>query len=839
MKIKFKRISSLFLAIAILFTSLATNTMEVFAQSSIITNVNINPSEISHGQNFNVEVNFASPTVQNGQTEQIIFNGNYAGVILPGNSISLTQGGDKLGEVTFSGNTATITFNEYASTLENIQGAFNFSVQGNYNGDTSQNGTGSIDVIYGNESQTINVNYETGGVVTGDLYYKSGVWVQNDPQGNRVDWDFTVNPAEVSTGGNSSGFYVYDTLPDTMTWDMEFNNSNDYVVQVFGQWMSIEQARNIGIDVSIVGQQLTVTIPHLALVDSYGTYRDPLDGSEVNIRLAARVTDSVMYDTSITDVTNTSSVDTGNLQWDIPDKNLTGSTKIYRSGGWISATLPGELKVVKKLEGTEEPIEGVEFTLSKVDGSNIKINQEDKGPIIKITTDEDGIAILKGLGQGAYILKETNAPEGIKYDPNNPETRTFEITPTDSEGKLFNIYNEKEELPPVPETTDITVTKEWEDYEGNIITAPVKSINVQLLKDNEKYGEEIELNESNSWTYKFENLELTDLNGQAYQYTVAELDSDGNIVEDRITLEDNTYKVNVTGDMAEGYTITNSKEFNIVPLEPAERSINVEKAWTDYTGKEITAPVESIQVELYKDGEATGQIQVLNSDNNWKASFENLKVSKSLDSDNFEYTVVELDKDGIASENTIKLNDKMYNIKITGDMTEGFTIINSLSDEFEVETGGQNKDIFIDVSGKKIWEDNNNKEGKRPEEITIRLFANGKEIDKKIVSGKDEWTWDFGKFPKYQDEEEVKYTISEDSVKNYESKVEGYDVTNTYKESIVENIKETVKETANTISKKVAKGKAIPWTGSDPITIPYSLLLLVGLLYFVNKKFNK
>ena len=291
--------------------------------------------------------------------------------------------------------------------------------------------------------------------------------------------------------------------------------------------------------------------------------------------------------------------------------------------------------------------------------------------------------------------------------------------------------------------------------------------------------------------------------------------------------------------MAEGYTITNSKEFNIVPLEPAERSVKVEKEWTDYTGKEITAPVESIQVELYKDGEATGQIQVLNSDNNWKASFDNLKVSETLESENFEYTVVELDKDGIASENTIKLNDKMYNIKITGDMSKGFTIINSLSEDFEIETGGQNKDIFIDISGKKIWEDNNNKEGKRPEEITIRLFANGKEIDKKIVNAKDEWKWDFGKFPKYQNEEEVKYTISEDSVKNYESKVEGYDVTNTYKESIVENIKETVKETVNTISKNAAKGKAIPWTGSDPITVPYSLLLLVGLLYFVNKKFNK
>lgn len=52
MKLKFKRISSLFLAIVILFTSLANNTMEAFAQSSVIKNININPSEIRHGDNL-------------------------------------------------------------------------------------------------------------------------------------------------------------------------------------------------------------------------------------------------------------------------------------------------------------------------------------------------------------------------------------------------------------------------------------------------------------------------------------------------------------------------------------------------------------------------------------------------------------------------------------------------------------------------------------------------------------------------------------------------------------------------------------------------------------------
>lgn len=188
-----------------------------------------------------------------------------------------------------------------------------------------------------------------------------------------------------------------------------------------------------------------------------------------------------------------------------------------------------------------------------------------------------------------------------------------------------------------------------------------------------------------------------------------------------------------------------------------------------------------------------------------------------------------IDSEGNPAESIIKLGEEYYKVEITGSASEGFTVTNIKNYDSVDDPKDEDEDLFVRVSGKKIWEDNEDKEGKRPEEITIRLFADGKEIDKKTVTEKDGWKWDFGSLAKYKDEEEIKYTIKEDSVKSYSSKVEGYDVTNTYKPGIIETIKNTSK----------GKGKGIPWTGSDPVVSSYSIFILLGLAYFINKKFNK
>jgi len=86
----------------------------------------------------------------------------------------------------------------------------------------------------------------------------------------------------------------------------------------------------------------------------------------------------------------------------------------------------------------------------------------------------------------------------------------------------------------------------------------------------------------------------------------------------------------------------------------------------------------------------------------------------------------------------------------------------------------------ISVSGHKIWNDNDNADNMRPDSITIRLFADGVEVDSKTVTEADGWEWTFEGLQQTNEGKEIVYTITEDAVEGYESVVDGFDVTNTY-----------------------------------------------------------
>ncbi len=86
----------------------------------------------------------------------------------------------------------------------------------------------------------------------------------------------------------------------------------------------------------------------------------------------------------------------------------------------------------------------------------------------------------------------------------------------------------------------------------------------------------------------------------------------------------------------------------------------------------------------------------------------------------------------------------------------------------------------VQVSGSKNWNDDGNAAGTRPGSITIRLYANGSEIDHKTVTEKDGWSWNWTGLNRYgTDHKEISYTISEDAVDGYTSSISGYNVTNT------------------------------------------------------------
>lgn len=88
------------------------------------------------------------------------------------------------------------------------------------------------------------------------------------------------------------------------------------------------------------------------------------------------------------------------------------------------------------------------------------------------------------------------------------------------------------------------------------------------------------------------------------------------------------------------------------------------------------------------------------------------------------------------------------------------------------------------VSGYKIWDDAKNQDGKRPQSITVSLLKNGVPVQSKVVTADDQWAWSFDNLAKYEDDQEIVYTIEEapvaDYTADYDVTEEGYLIINTH-----------------------------------------------------------
>ena len=88
------------------------------------------------------------------------------------------------------------------------------------------------------------------------------------------------------------------------------------------------------------------------------------------------------------------------------------------------------------------------------------------------------------------------------------------------------------------------------------------------------------------------------------------------------------------------------------------------------------------------------------------------------------------------------------------------------------------------ISGTKRWV--GDKSSDRPEAIVIELYRDGKKIEEQRVTKENDWTYSFGTLPQFDENgKEYLYTIKEQEVEGYDSKVEGFDVTNTLIETPV------------------------------------------------------
>ena len=89
--------------------------------------------------------------------------------------------------------------------------------------------------------------------------------------------------------------------------------------------------------------------------------------------------------------------------------------------------------------------------------------------------------------------------------------------------------------------------------------------------------------------------------------------------------------------------------------------------------------------------------------------------------------------------------------------------------------------VTVSVPVVKTWNDNNDADGNRPAQVTVRLYANGVETASAALNAANNWSYTFENLPRNNDAgEEIAYTILEDQVPQYRTTIRGYNVVNDY-----------------------------------------------------------
>lgn len=86
---------------------------------------------------------------------------------------------------------------------------------------------------------------------------------------------------------------------------------------------------------------------------------------------------------------------------------------------------------------------------------------------------------------------------------------------------------------------------------------------------------------------------------------------------------------------------------------------------------------------------------------------------------------------------------------------------------------------YRSLAGRKVWNDNDNASGLRPDAIIVRLVRNGVVIAEQRVSADNHWQYSFDDLPVYDEAwNPYVYTVSEQPVNGYYAVVSGNDLIN-------------------------------------------------------------
>ena len=387
--------------------------------------------------------------------------------------------------------------------------------------------------------------------------------------------------------------------------------------------------------------------------------------------------------------------------------------------------------------------------------------------------DQDGIrpnSLTVTLSNGTEVTLNSNnswtaTVEGLPKYANGEEIvytwtqgnlpEGYRLTETSVYGTVTTVTNTHE-----PEETEATVRKVWDDADNQDGKRP-NLLTVALSDDIS-----VALSPMNNWTATVEHLPKY-ANGEKIEYTWTEVD-----LPEGYELTDTSVDGTVT-------TLTNTHT-------PEETGATVKIVWDDNNNTEGFRP-ESVTVKLLADGEEAGTT-TLNADNDWQYTWTDLP--KYASGQEIEYTV---------SQSQLT-NYKTPSIMEDSETEWSYTVTNSRDLE------------QTDVKVTKVWDDNDNAEGFRPESVTINLMKGSEKLGSIALNQSNNWTYTWTQKQKYENGQAINYTVTEDPVSNYTTNItKATDGTFTYTVTNSLNPVLYAKNTTNTW---------ITWCDKNEYTIP-------------------
>ena len=327
------------------------------------------------------------------------------------------------------------------------------------------------------------------------------------------------------------------------------------------------------------------------------------------------------------------------------------------------------------------------------------------------------------LDNYSVTTKVTQAAASNEMNPDSGNSAAFTVD-QDTKVDFEIIYTH----------TSFTVRTEWAgDAAWKDVTRP-DAVTVQLQATvngaTENVGAAVTLPYDNAWKYQWPVLKDKDDSGNVISYSVTENPVKG--YDTQIAPEEKSA------------VITNTLQ---------TENITVKKTWKDqdnsYALRPASITIHFYQTDSYGNKREVGDARALSDANGWEDQFTALPVYDKH-GNSFSYTVAEDAVPGYVS------NIEQY----------------SLTNVLETR----------DITVTKVWNDQNNKYGIRPGQITVQLLRNGEAFkDPVALSADNSWNYTFQDLPvKDADGNAYIYTASETSVSGYTTSVQGTTITNTY-----------------------------------------------------------